>query len=409
MALWGALTNSSLAMMAHSQGLGTISQNVANVNTNGYKRLDTQFKTVLSETHPNLDIFSVRADHRTEVDRQGGIVSSGRWSDLAIGGDGFFIVNSAFDGSGETLFTRDGAFDSRSYDGDGDGSAESYLVDSNGYFLQGWEAGSGGTVTASSSLSSLSPVYTRPGQTIDGTVTSEASLIANVEAGATAAQSLSMAVHDSQYQSRALTTTWTPNGANAWTVTAAVDGGTITAPASLPVTFTGDGQMTSPSAASTLTVAWDDGSSSSISLDLTGVTQYASDTTIDHVTQNGVGSGVLRSTEFNSQGELVGHFTNGRTSTLFKLPMARFVAPNGLEARTGNLFAATAKAGDMTIAEVTSLNGPGAFVPGSVESANVDMADEFTRMLATQKAYSSAATVFRAADEMVQGAGDLKR
>jgi len=115
------------------------------------------------------------------------------------------------------------------------------------------------------------------------------------------------------------------------------------------------------------------------------------------------------SVNFTGRGELAGNFDNGRTTNLFKLPVARFQATNALETRGGNLYSATAEAGDMMVAEAGNTASGSVFVPGSVEASNVDIGEEFTKMIITQKAYSSAATVFRTADEMTVLLRDLKR
>ncbi|MEQ9449702.1 MAG: flagellar hook-basal body complex protein, partial [Rhodospirillaceae bacterium] len=100
---------------------------------------------------------------------------------------------------------------------------------------------------------------------------------------------------------------------------------------------------------------------------------------------------------------------NGENLNLYKLPIARFESENNLEARNGNVFLQTQDAGDL---ELTSLGNPAGItqmVVGALEQSNVDLANQFTKMIVTQRAYSSAATVLRTADEMTQAARDLKR
>jgi len=110
MSLWGTFTNSVNAMNAQATSLSVISQNIANVNTTGYKGSDTQFQTMLSDVTQPASIFSVQATPRQLIDVQGVIAPSANANDLAINGKGFFMVNSAMDGSGSMAFTRDGAF-----------------------------------------------------------------------------------------------------------------------------------------------------------------------------------------------------------------------------------------------------------------------------------------------------------
>ncbi|MBI5163181.1 MAG: flagellar hook-basal body complex protein, partial [Magnetospirillum sp.] len=125
--------------------------------------------------------------------------------------------------------------------------------------------------------------------------------------------------------------------------------------------------------------------------------------------QDGYGQGELTGTTFNDRGELVGSYDNGKTMTLFKVPVATFVSENNLEAISGNLFHRSEAAGDVSVWAAEDVpGGRTAIAPQSVENSTVDIEDEFTKMIMTQKAYSSNATVFKTADEMTTVARDLK-
>ncbi len=172
--------SSTLGMMSQAYALNTIGKNVANVNTGGYKRTDTQFETVLSKTlDKNVsDIGGIRPKDYQIIDSQGVIQSSERDLDLAIVGTGFFQVSTNFAQTGETLYTRDGSFrtaavnqisvpgtgftinDSPAFDSNGVqihpvSGTDAYLVDKNGYYVLGWSAESDGTFTNTGALSPL--------------------------------------------------------------------------------------------------------------------------------------------------------------------------------------------------------------------------------------------------------------
>ncbi len=398
MSIWGAMTNSVTAMNAQSRALGNISQNIANISTTGYKRTDSNFATVLSEGLATLDVFSVKNADRTLVESQGIVSSTGRWSDLAIRGQGMFAISTEPRG-GEVLYTRDGSFDVRGIDD------QIYLVDDNGYFLQGWAADADGTVTGGGNLGSLS--YD-PEALVAGRPTGQLSVAGNVSASAAAGDSglLSASIHDTAGDLHALDLTWTRTAnPNEWAVTFAANGGS--SPTTVTATFDGAGKLVTPVSAA-VTMAWEDGSSSAFNLDLSQMTQLGEDTALVDYTQDGYAEGQLTAINMNALGEIVGSYSNGVGRTLGKVALATFVSPNNLEQRSGNLFAATAAAGDVEYRSVGEDWTGSTFVDSALEASNVDMAGEFTRMIQTQKAYTSASKVFQTADEMTKTASDMK-
>ena len=168
MPIFGAFSSPILGMMAQSQAFGSISQNITNMNTGGFKSTQTRFSTILASTYyANKDVGGLIPNNKQNVSVQGNIVSSTNSMDIAINGKGLFVVNTAVDGSGEELYTRDGGFSIKkngtasktlTYD---DGTTASftydkgYLVDKNGLYIQAWEPDSSGNFTTSSSLVSV--------------------------------------------------------------------------------------------------------------------------------------------------------------------------------------------------------------------------------------------------------------
>lgn len=395
MSIWGAMSNSVTAMNAQGRALGNISQNIANISTTGYKRTDSNFATVLSEGLGAFDIFSVKNADRTLVESQGTVANTGRWSDVAIRGQGLFAVRTELDG-GEILYTRDGSFDVR---GIGD---EVYLVDGNGYFLQGWAADGSGATGRTTSLS-----Y-NPEDLIAGRPTGQLAVAGNVSASATAGDSgvLAASIYDPAGELHALDLTWTRTATpNEWVVTFAANGGT--SPTSVTAAFDAAGKLVTPTSAA-VTMAWADGSSSAFNLDLSQMTQLGDDIALVDYTQDGYTPGRLTEINVNANGEIVGSYSNGVGRTLGQVALATFVSPNNLEQRSGNLFAATAAAGDVEYRSVGEDWSGSSFVSSALEASNVDLAGEFTRMIMTQKAYTSASKVFQTADEMTKTAGGMK-
>lgn len=173
MPVYSAFTIPTLAMEAQSHSLATIGNNIANVTTGGFKRTDTNFSTVLGRTlDKQSDIGGVTTKDMKQITRQGNMVISNRDLDLAINGQGFFILNSSASGNGQTYYGRDGSFEMATVNtisvagtplanSDGTTTAttistkDGYLVDKNGYFLQGWTVSPTTGLFTNSSLSSL--------------------------------------------------------------------------------------------------------------------------------------------------------------------------------------------------------------------------------------------------------------
>mgnify|MGYP006412638897 CR=1 FL=1 len=173
MPVYSAFTIPSLGMRAQAHSLATIGNNIANVTTGGFKRTDTNFSTLLSNTiDKQSDIGGVRPKDLNQITQQGNIVISNRDLDLAINGQGFFVLNSSATGGGQTYYGRDGSFEmatvndisvtgTPSVDANNNTiantiiSKDGYLVDKNGYFLQGWTADPATGLFTNTSLSSL--------------------------------------------------------------------------------------------------------------------------------------------------------------------------------------------------------------------------------------------------------------
>ncbi len=253
--LLGALANASQAMQAMDVSMGTISQNVANVNTTGYKKEQTLFQTVLSEniksggisqnsttdnsTTSGLNIFGVMPTNRNLISLQGTINPTNTWTDLAINGRGFFMVTppdstgtpQASSGSANTLFTRAGTFQQKAV------GTNSYFTDSSGNYLMGWMADAQGNIPgvttsahsgvastpATGGSGSLVPIYTQPGQLITGVATTNIQAGMNLPADATATASPqtftdTSTITDGTGAAQDLTMTWTRVDGDNWSV-----------------------------------------------------------------------------------------------------------------------------------------------------------------------------------------------
>lgn len=152
-----------------------------------------------------------------------------------------------------------------------------------------------------------------------------------------------------------------------------------------------------------------------VTLDFTGVenqtqltSYYADDISVYRLEQDGYQAGILSDVSINDYGYVVANYDNGRSKVLYQVPLATFASANELGRKEGGAFNRTPESGDPLISE-NGTGGAGSIIASAVENSNVDMADEFTKMIITQRAYSANSRSVRTADDMLEEAVNLKR
>lgn len=182
----------------------------------------------------------------------------------------------------------------------------------------------------------------------------------------------------------------------------------ITSTASLTdrLIFNSTGELQSPTEL-TFDATWDDGSTSSFTIDIANFTQFNGAFTPYQTGQNGYGAADLTDVGFDSAGQVVGTFSDGTQRVIYKIPLYDFTNPDGLKSSNGMLFQETEQSGSPT-AFFADESSKASFMPAAVETSNVDIALEFTRMIQTQTAYNMSSTTFKTIDEMLTVARDLK-
>ena len=425
----GLFQPSVLGMSSQSHALGVISGNIANATTGGYKRSETAFASMLSDSvsfqpgnpatpwpsSTQSDLGGVRAYDLARISDEGEYTATGRDLDIAIQGHGLFVMNGAVDGSGRTVYGRDGRLSetttgSQTVTG-ADGTPvtvqQGYLVDKNGYFLQGWAAAADGSVTEGGPLTSLR--IDPDAFTSSGEATTAATLALNLPAGADGAvETYGIDVFDSAAHQRSVQLSFSKSSTSSLLWTMSVDG----VPAG-DLQFGSDGRIVSPQSFE-LSLAYANGAGTAddttarLTLDVSGFTQYATSFVAYDYRRDGYAPGALESVRFDGDGDVVGLFDNGRSQTLYRLAIADFNNPDGLGGLSGNVYTATAGSGGAMLASAGD-GGRGLIAPNTMETSNVDLGDEFGRMIQTQNAYNSSATAFRTIDEMTEVARDLYR
>ncbi|MDX9859381.1 MAG: flagellar hook-basal body complex protein [Rhodospirillales bacterium] len=173
------------------------------------------------------------------------------------------------------------------------------------------------------------------------------------------------------------------------------------------LSFDSKGGISTPSSVA-LALSFDGGATGAVTLDVAGMTQYAGGFMPVNYSRNGFAACNMEGFSFDENGLISGTFEDGTTRVLYKVPLAVFTNPNGLEERNGNVFAPTFESGPPEVV-AAGIGGAGDFMPNSRELSNVDIAEEFAVMILTQNAYNSSAQVFKTIDEMITVARDLKR
>jgi len=410
-------------LRSHQVMLDVTANNIANVNTNGFRASRVTFQDILSQTvnagaAPRGDTGSVNPQQIglgvmiggfDIMTAQGNLQATGRSTDLAIQGDGFFILG----GVGQTqYYSRNGAF---GLDRDG------LIVNpSTGLRVIGWTADSSGIVDLTQPIGSVNiPV----GQLIPAEATSTANLLGNIDSrsltiGDTFVSSLR--IYDSIGNEHRLKATLTYAGVGAggnnefsWTAIADpafVDpsiAAIVVAPAG-NLEFDGSGKLVSSAAAGTVTTTFSNGASTSVvalnatKLSLTGsATSFAT-------TTNGLPSGEMISFNVGSSGDITGVFSNGATSRIGQVAMAAFANPAGLLRVGSGAYGESVASGQPLIGEPNT-GTRGSISAGNLEMSNVDLSTEFTKMITAQRGFQANGRVITTSDEMLQELVNLKR
>jgi len=394
----------------HQLRMDVIGNNIANVNTVGYKKSRVLFQDMLSQTlrgasapqggkggsNPQQIGLGMTLNAIESLHTQGSSETTGKVTDMMIDGDGFFVL-----GEGSNRFyTRAGNFD---FDAVGN------LINANGLKVQGWMANAAGVIDTTQAIAG---VQIPKGQSIQPQATSTATLLGNLDASAAigAAWPATVTVYDSLGQSWTMNVTFTKGAVNSWNITltnppagwapaAGIAGG--------PVTFTGAG-IYSGGSPLTITGTPPGANAVTVTVDVTGLTQFDAESNVTMNTQNGYASGVLNGYSIDKAGIITGRFSNGLTKQMAQIAMANFNNPVGLSKAGENLYTSSNNSGQVQIG-TAGTGGRGEVSPGKLEMSNVDLSQEFTDMIVTQRGFQANSRIITVSDEMLQELVNLKR
>lgn len=195
----------------------------------------------------------------------------------------------------------------------------------------------------------------------------------------------------------------TANAQNWWRVDFKSPDGTIIK--SGMVNFNGDGTINAdndPASIDLTNIEWGNGSNAqSVNIDISNLNQYSSNYNVVGIEQNGAELGLRTGVSVDADGYVVARFSNGESSKLYKLPIATFANANGLTAKNGNVYQGSNESGEYNLREAGT-GSAGVVESSALESSNVDLADEFSKMIVTQRAYSAGTKVITTADQMLE-------
>ena len=410
-------------LRSHQAFMDVVGNNIANVNTTGYKTSNVLFEDLLSQeltgagapsanqggTNPAQVGLGVRLTGVTVNFAQGATQLTGRSTDFAIQGDGFFVV----DQGGTRAYTRNGSF---SLDANGN------LVTADGGFVLGWQADQNGNVTTNASVDRLKiPV----GQVIKPVTSTTMKIGGNLPADAATGTTVNAGidVYNSLGTSIPLRAEFTKIANAAGQVNWQVrvyDSANNVISGPTAVTFDQTGSLTTPNVTVTQAqlnnIAGTSGTwgAGGIKLDFGATTDpdrltgAAGLNSAAALSQDGSGVGSVVGFSVSQQGLITGVFSNGRSQALGQIALATFANPVGLEKSGNSLFTATVDSGAAQVG-VAGQGGRGTLSGGTLEMSNVDLAAEFTNLIVAERGFQANSRVITTSDEILQDLVNLKR
>jgi flagellar hook protein FlgE len=429
-----ALYSAISGLNANGLSLSVIGDNVANMNTVGFKASRISFGDVLSQT-----ITGVAGDSQvgrgvlvTDVSplfTQGSFETTASGLDMAIDGDGFFIVS---DGLGR-YYTRAGQFTLND---------EGKIVNPDGLALQGYVADASGNITGTigelSVSSQASPANATQKVTLTINLDARASIVTagftldgngdgTNDDPANFSYSTQLTIYDSQGAAHDITAYYVKTADNAWDVhyiyedpanpgqyldagtqnlTFGTDGELVNDNSATAISFNFGTAVTSPQ---NVTFNYGTGTGETpAGTGLDGTTQFASEFAVMDLIQDGYASGSLKNLNIEQDGTITGIFTNGQTRVIGRVALAKFVAPTELTKLGGNLYAQSYNSGQPIVSAAGS-GGLGRVLSNTLELSNVDLAEEFIRMISSQRGFQANSRIITTTDDLLQELVNLKR
>ena len=418
--LLGSLFVGQGGLNTSGMGISVVGDNIANSNTVGYKTGRAHFEDLLSE-------FVVGAAGANQLGRgvtlqriekmfaQGSFQSTGVPTDLAVSGNGFFVLSGTQAGKSQNMYTRNGSF---RFDDEG------FFVSQTGNRVQGFNADDDGTMN-----SLVEDIQIFPGRLLQPQATDSVEIRGNFRPDddlvgpfdpdnteGTSTFRTSILTYDSMGNGHELTVFGTRAANNEWELNAVVDGGDIDGGVEgqkqvFPLGslfFTEDGRLQEEQLATPLNIPWDGSTPGAINFDFggtgtEGTTQWNETTksVVSFQSQNGYGTGELDGVSIDGTGQIVGSFTNGYQQVLGQVVMANFADNTGLVMTGGNNFVASAASGEAVVGTAQS-GGRGAIQASTLELSTTELSTQFIDLIQYQRAFQANSRTIQTADGLLQ-------
>jgi flagellar hook protein FlgE len=429
MSLLTTLSSGTTGLEASSLELSVVGDNIANANTIGFKLGRASFEDALTQTviggTGEIGLGS-RLQGVQKILTQGALNTTGIATDLALQGNGYFIVNGNHNGQTANFYTRAGQF---TIDKDG------YLVNLEGLRVQGFPADGAGNVSGLPGDLLVGTASAQPQPT--GNLTIKANLDASADPIAAAFDSTdsktynfttSMTIYDTLGAAHQTQVFFQKTAAGTWDWHAMTDGGglqggtagTLEEIAAGNLTYDGNGALATSTQNAAIqfnplgatvpqTLAFNFGDPTDAGgTGLAGVTQYSATSASTFIGQDGFGSGQLSSIKIDTQGFVSGIFTNGQTRVLGQVAVAGFSAPDRLESIGGNLYAQSQASGQPVVG-APGAGGRASVISGALEQSNVDLAEQFVRLISAQRSFEANSKSITTADQLLSELISMKR
>jgi flagellar hook protein FlgE len=426
MSILNAMYSGASGLDAESDALAVIGNNVSNSNTVGFKESRAVFENVMGAAVGSPDAVGsgVKMTSTQQDFTQGTLTTTGQPTDLALSGDGFFVVNGSVNGVSGNFYTRDGQTHL-----DNTGA----LVNTDGLPLQGYQALPNGQMSSQVgsivlSTSALSPKPTDSMSitaNLNGDATPPATSWDPQNPSTTSNFSTTLTSYDSLGNSHAVDVYFVNTGPNAWDYHVLASGSDVSGGTSGQnqeigtgsLTFSANGALDTETTTTPAAVTFNGASAQTINLNLgtpitpssggapgtglDGITQFGGASAVSAQSQDGYGAGSLTGVQIGSDGTVSGTYSNGQTIAVGQLVVAKFQSNNGLAPTGDNLYQATTSSGAAALG-AAGAGGRASITSGSLEQSNVDIATQFVDLIAHQRAFQASSKTITTADQMLQ-------
>lgn len=432
MSLYGMMRTGSSGMNAQASRLSTVADNIANSATTGYKAASTEFSSLLLPSiSGNYNSGAVETDIRYSISQQGSLTYTSSSTDLAINGSGFFVVQDA---SGVPFMTRAGSFTP---------NAEGELVNAGGYTLLGYPYTTDDPTPVVNGFDGLSPV-TIGTNSLVATATTEAEFTANLDSGedivstdfpsansstSTYTHKTSLKAYDTLGNEILFDIYFTKTADNTWEVAmynaADRDPTTGSFPYNTGAPLLTEEMIFDPSTGDLDLASMTDNSDGTadgvysltagfvtnmpdMTIDFSQMSQLSYDFSVQDAAVNGNAPSEVDSVQISNEGIVYAQYENGDLIPIYRLAMANVQSPDELQVISGNVYAQSVDSG-VVVLGFAGNSGFGDIVSGALESSNVDIAEELTTMIESQRTYTANSKVFQTGSDLMDVLVNLKR